>query len=162
MAPSHPSPNRGTKGRGARRPRFDPGSLPTCSTGCRPIDEAGPCAEGTKIPSVVPGGRRAEGLHTQSVPGHKVEVMGLGCQAPRAASYVGAPCAAGGGRRRLWLQPKKKETRPCHRPMLSHPLSAQCAWRHVRPAQDSPCSSARASQESSLSSSMARAIHGRA
>jgi len=110
MAPSHPSPNRGTKGRGARRPRFDPGSLPACSTGCRPIDEAGPCAEGTKIPSVVPGGRRAEGLHTQSVPGHKVEVMGLGCQAPRAASYVGAPCAAGGGRRRLGLQPKKKNS----------------------------------------------------
>ena len=31
--------------------------------------------------------------------------------------------------------------RPCHRPMLSHPLSARCAWRRVRPAQHSPCSS---------------------
>ena len=35
-----------------RRPRFDSGGFPTRSTGCRPIDEAGPCAEGTNTPSV--------------------------------------------------------------------------------------------------------------
>ena len=73
----------------------------------------GPCAEGTKTPSVVPGGIgiRAEGRHTQSAPGHKAEVIARVLAArPPPQTYVGARYAGAGGEATPWdHDPKKKE-----------------------------------------------------
>ena len=69
----------------------------------------GPCAEGTKTPSVVPGGIRAEGRHTQSAPGHKAEVIArvLAARPPLHPTWA-HDLLGGGGKRRLGTITLKK------------------------------------------------------
>ena len=70
----------------------------------------GPCAEGTKTPSVVPGGIRAEGRHTQSAPGHKAEVIArvLAARPPLHPTWA-HDMMGRGGKRRLGTITLKKE-----------------------------------------------------
>eukprot|EP00966_Prymnesium_polylepis_P163190 3771594-Prymnesium_polylepis.1 len=50
---------------------MSPRGFPTRSTGCRPIDEAGPCAEGAKTPSGALGAY-ARRRQTKASPGTRL------------------------------------------------------------------------------------------